>query len=74
MGSVENPHVHELDILIVGAGLNGIYGLKTLRDAGYKVKLVENGSDFGGTWYWNHYPGIRVDGPVPHYEFSDPDL
>jgi cation diffusion facilitator CzcD-associated flavoprotein CzcO len=74
MGSIEIPQAHELDVLIVGAGFNGIYGLKILRDAGYKVKLVEHGSDYGGTWYWNRYPGIRVDSPVPHYEFSDPDL
>jgi cation diffusion facilitator CzcD-associated flavoprotein CzcO len=74
MGSIESPQVHELDVLIVGAGFNGIYGLKTLRDAGFNVKLVEHGSDYGGTWYWNRYPGVRVDSPIPHYEFSDPEL
>ncbi|GAB7328629.1 hypothetical protein MBLNU13_g00568t1 [Cladosporium sp. NU13] len=64
----------ELDALVVGAGFGGIYQLKRLRDEGFNVKLVERGTDFGGVWYWNRYPGARVDSPVPHYEFSDPGL
>jgi cation diffusion facilitator CzcD-associated flavoprotein CzcO len=69
-----NPQVQELDALIVGAGFSGVYQLKKLRDDGWKVKLVESGSDFGGVWYWNRYPGARVDSTIPHYEFSDPAL
>ncbi|KAK8074596.1 hypothetical protein PG997_009259 [Apiospora hydei] len=64
----------ELDALIVGAGFGGVYQLKHLRDAGYKVKLVEGGTDYGGVWYWNRYPGARVDSSIPVYEFSDPAL
>ncbi|EUC40477.1 hypothetical protein COCMIDRAFT_41201 [Bipolaris oryzae ATCC 44560] len=64
----------EHDSLIVGAGFGGVYQLKMLRDAGYSVKLVERGSDYGGIWYWNRYPGARVDSAIPHYEFSDPAL
>ncbi|KAG9377591.1 hypothetical protein A1F94_011994 [Pyrenophora tritici-repentis] len=64
----------ELDALIVGAGFGGVWQLKQLRDAGYHVKLVEHGSDYGGVWYWNRYPGARVDSPIPNYEFSDPAL
>ncbi|KAF3044627.1 hypothetical protein E8E12_005538 [Didymella heteroderae] len=67
-------HEHELDAVIVGAGFGGIYQLKKLRDAGYKVKLLESGSNYGGVWYWNRYPGARVDSAIPHYEFSDPVL
>ena len=67
-------HINELDALIVGAGFCGVYQLKILRDAGYNVKLVEHGSDYGGVWYWNRYPGVRVDSSIPHYEFSDPAL
>lgn len=70
-------HAHspiELDALIVGAGFGGVYQLKTLRDMGYKVKLVEMGSDYGGVWFWNRYPGARVDSPIPFYEFDDPEL
>ncbi|KUI63458.1 Baeyer-Villiger monooxygenase [Cytospora mali] len=71
MGSV--PHeVQQLDALIVGAGFCGVYQLKRLRDLGYKVKLVECGGDYGGVWYWNRYPGARVDSSIPHYEFDDP--
>ena len=63
-----------LDAVIVGAGFGGVYQLKHFRDAGYRVKLLESGSDYGGVWYWNRYPGARVDSAVPYYEFSDPEL
>ncbi|RGP72183.1 hypothetical protein FSPOR_2855 [Fusarium sporotrichioides] len=63
-----------LDALIVGGGFGGVYQLKRLRDEGYNVKLVDMASDFAGVWFWNRYPGARVDSPVPHYEFSDPKL
>ena len=43
-------NVVELDALIVGAGFGGVYQLKRLREEGFNVKLVEAGSDFGGTW------------------------
>lgn len=72
MGSISDNGV--LDALIVGAGFGGVYQLKQLRDNGYNVKLVDSASDFGGVWYWNRYPGARVDSTVPHYEFSDPEL
>lgn len=69
-GSVRNV----LDALIVGAGFSGVYQLKCLRDEGWNVKLVDNASDYGGAWYWNCYPGARVDSHVPTYQFSDPLL
>ncbi|KAJ8110815.1 hypothetical protein OPT61_g6434 [Boeremia exigua] len=65
---------HNLDAVIVGAGFGGVYQLKKLREAGYHVKLLESGSNYGGVWYWNRYPGARVDSAIPHYEFSDPEL
>ncbi|KAI1407156.1 cyclopentanone 1,2-monooxygenase [Hypoxylon sp. FL1857] len=74
MGSNETTSVEELDALIIGAGFSGVYQLKKLRDEGYKVKMVESGSDYGGIWYWNRYPGARVDSHAPHYQFSDPEL
>lgn len=43
----------ELDACIVGAGFGGVYQLKRLRDEGFNVKLVENGSDVGGVWHHN---------------------
>ncbi|KAK8016597.1 hypothetical protein PG993_014786 [Apiospora rasikravindrae] len=74
LNSLSLNGAQELDALIVGAGFGGVYQLKHLRDAGYKVKLVEGGLDYGGVWYWNRYPGARVDSSIPVYEFSDPDL
>ncbi|KAK5262978.1 hypothetical protein LTR96_011575 [Exophiala xenobiotica] len=66
--------VEDLDALIVGAGFGGVYQLRRLRQEGYKAKLVDSASDFGGVWYWNRYPGARVDSSIPLYEFSDAEL
>ncbi|KAI2472397.1 cyclopentanone 1,2-monooxygenase [Annulohypoxylon bovei var. microspora] len=74
MGSTEMTNVEELDALIIGAGFSGVYQLKKLRDEGYNAKIVEAGSGYGGIWYWNRYPGARVDSHAPHYQFSDPEL
>ncbi|KAL0576463.1 hypothetical protein V5O48_005506 [Marasmius crinis-equi] len=64
----------DLDVLVVGAGFSGLHQLQLYRKLGYKVKVFEAGSDIGGTWYWNRYPGARVDSHVPVYEFSDEAL
>jgi len=50
-----------LDVLVVGAGVTGIYQVYRAREAGFSVLLVEAGSGVGGTWYWNRYPGARFD-------------
>ncbi|KAL4898074.1 steroid monooxygenase [Aspergillus ambiguus] len=63
----------EVDVLIVGAGFSGIYCLHELRKLGLKVVIYEAGSDFGGTWRWNCYPGARVDSEVPEYQLSMPE-
>jgi len=59
-----------LDVLIIGAGFNGVYQLYRLRERGFSVKVFEAGASLGGIWYWNCYPGARVDSHVPNYEFS----
>lgn len=65
----------DLDVLIVGAGFAGVYLLHRFREElGLKVKVFEAGSDLGGIWYWNCYPGARVDSPVPVYELSLPQI
>jgi cation diffusion facilitator CzcD-associated flavoprotein CzcO len=51
----------DVDVLVVGAGITGIYQLYHAREAGFSVQLVEAGSGVGGTWYWNRYPGARFD-------------
>ena len=59
-----------LDALIVGAGFNGLYQLHRLRQLGFSATIFEAAADLGGVWYWNCYPGARVDSHVPNYEFS----
>ena len=60
-----------LDAIVVGAGFAGIYALHQLRDLGLTVKCFEGASGVGGTWWWNRYPGARVDFPsAPYYGYS----
>ena len=61
----------EHDVVIVGAGFAGLYQLHRLRELGLSVTLLEAGSDLGGIWHWNCYPGARVDTHVPMYEYAD---
>ncbi len=62
----------EFDAIIVGAGFSGLYLLHRLRnDLGLSVRVYEAGSDVGGTWYWNRYPGARCDSESIYYSFSD---
>src|ERR1700761_2654485 len=49
------------DVVVVGAGFSGLYALYRLRGRGLKVICFEAGDGVGGTWYWNRYPGARVD-------------
>src|SRR4051812_4159810 len=53
--------VDSSDVLVVGAGITGIYQLYLARAAGFSVQLVEAGTGVGGTWFWNRYPGARFD-------------
>lgn len=63
------------DVLIVGAGFAGLYAIHRLRDQGLSVLALEAGSDVGGTWYWNRYPGARCDVPSLEYSFGfSPEL
>ncbi|WP_327693398.1 flavin-containing monooxygenase [Streptomyces sp. NBC_00459] len=50
-----------VDVLVIGAGVTGIYQLYRAREAGFSVKLLEAGTGVGGTWYWNRYPEARFD-------------
>jgi cation diffusion facilitator CzcD-associated flavoprotein CzcO len=51
----------DFDVLVVGAGITGIYQLYRALEAGFSALLVEAGDGVGGTWYWNRYPGARFD-------------
>ncbi len=59
--SLPATDVDVLDVLVVGAGITGIYQLYRAREAGFSALLVEAGGGVGGTWYWNRYPGARFD-------------
>ena len=65
--------MNEYDVVVVGAGFGGMYMLKRLRDAGLSVLVLEAGTDVGGTWYWNRYPGARCDVPSMEYSYSFDD-
>jgi cation diffusion facilitator CzcD-associated flavoprotein CzcO len=56
-----DPSATAVDVLVVGAGITGIYQLYRAREAGFSVGMVEAGGGVGGTWYWNRYPGARFD-------------
>lgn len=58
-----------VDALVVGAGFTGLYSVYRLRELGFNVQGVEAGTGFGGTWYWNRYPGARTDSPCYVYQF-----
>jgi cation diffusion facilitator CzcD-associated flavoprotein CzcO len=51
----------DVDVLVVGAGITGIYQLYRALEAGFSAVLLEAGGGVGGTWYWNRYPGARFD-------------
>lgn len=63
------------DIVIVGAGFAGMYLLHRARGLGLTARVLEAGTDVGGTWYWNRYPGARVDIESMQYSYQfDEDL
>ncbi|MGR8947874.1 MAG: flavin-containing monooxygenase [Gammaproteobacteria bacterium] len=58
------------DAVVIGAGVSGLYAIHQLRKAGMSVRCFEAGSDVGGTWYWNRYPGARFDSESYSYQYS----
>ena len=70
-----HPVPSSVDAVIVGAGFSGMYLLHELRTMGLSAVVFEAGTDVGGTWYWNRYPGARVDVESLAYSYSfDPDM
>jgi cyclohexanone monooxygenase len=63
----------EFDAVVVGAGFAGIYMLHRLRGLGFTARVIEAGTDVGGTWYWNRYPGARCDIESLSYQYSFDD-
>ncbi|UGY12739.1 flavin-containing monooxygenase [Bradyrhizobium septentrionale] len=60
----------DYDVIIIGAGLSGMYQLYRLRELGLKTRVFEAGTGVGGTWYWNRYPGARFDSESYSYGYS----
>src|SRR5215475_10084385 len=58
------------DVVVVGAVFDGMYMLYRLRGLGFSVRVFEQGSGVGGTWYWNRYPGARCDVESMQYSYS----
>lgn len=71
------------DAIVIGAGVTGMYQTYLLDKQGFDVLGIEAGEDVGGTWYWNRYPGCRLDtesyaygyfsltGIIPDWEWSE---
>lgn len=58
------------DVIVVGAGFAGLYLIHRLRQQGLRVRSFEAGTDVGGTWFWNRYPGARCDVESVIYSYS----
>jgi len=72
--SRDSGSTEHYDVLIIGAGVSGLYAVHHFREMGLSVRAFDAASDVGGTWWYNRYPGARVDGPgSPYYcyTFSD---
>ena len=72
IGDVEDPYrgapieraaiFEDVDVVIVGGGFSGLLAAASLLKEGVSdIRVIEKGSDIGGTWYWNRYPGCRCD-------------
>ncbi|MFP8880917.1 MAG: NAD(P)/FAD-dependent oxidoreductase [Myxococcota bacterium] len=61
-GYTREPRTDEVEVVLIGGGFGGLQAGARLREAGVKdICLIEKGGDFGGTWYWNRYPGAQCD-------------
>ncbi|KXF48839.1 esterase [Rhodococcus sp. SC4] len=65
---------NEHDVVVIGAGLGGLYAVHKLRDQlGLDVRGFDTADGVGGTWWWNRYPGCRCDFESIHYSYSFSD-
>jgi cyclohexanone monooxygenase len=61
-GFAREPLTDEVDVVLIGGGFGGLLAGSRLRQLGVEnIRIIEKGGDFGGTWYWNRYPGIACD-------------
>ncbi|MDQ0383098.1 flavin-containing monooxygenase [Amycolatopsis thermophila] len=83
-GFTRDPLHDRVEVVVVGGGFGGLLTAARLRMAGVdSIRVIEKAGDFGGTWYWNRYPGIHCDiessvylplldelGYVPEWKYS----
>ena len=62
--------IHKHDVIIVGAGISGMYALQKMRELGLSAHILESKSGVGGTWHVNEYPGCRFDSESVTYGYS----
>jgi cation diffusion facilitator CzcD-associated flavoprotein CzcO len=72
VGARQEP-IERWEVVVIGAGLAGMYQLLRLRELGFKARVYEAGRGVGGTWYWNRYPGARFDSESWTYGFAFSD-
>ena len=61
-GAAREPLTDEVDVAVIGGGFGGLLAGARLRQLGVTgIRVIEKGGDFGGTWYWNRYPGVACD-------------
>ncbi|WP_300579054.1 NAD(P)/FAD-dependent oxidoreductase [Phenylobacterium sp.] len=61
-GFTRDPLFDEVEVVLVGGGFGGLLAGARLRQAGIEdIRIIDPASDFGGTWYWNRYPGAQCD-------------
>jgi cyclohexanone monooxygenase len=59
---VREPIAEDVDVVILGGGFAGLLSAARAKEAGIEnIRILEMGGDFGGTWYWNRYPGVQCD-------------
>lgn len=63
------PMPPEMDALVIGTGVAGLYELHQLRESGLNAHAVDAATDVGGTWYWNRYPGAKFDSEAYIYQY-----
>ncbi|HLX38563.1 MAG TPA: NAD(P)-binding protein, partial [Candidatus Binataceae bacterium] len=61
-GHARAPLNDSVDVVIIGGGFGGLLAGARLREAGVdRIRIIDKAGDFGGTWYWNRYPGAMCD-------------
>lgn len=66
----ERADVECVDVVVIGAGVTGLYSLYRLRSKGLTVRVIDEAGGVGGVWYWNRYPGCRFDSESATYGYS----